>query len=44
MNQDQQRQQLLVEIQDFSQQMTEAWCVLGDFNSILYKDDRKGGN
>jgi len=24
--------------------MTEAWCVLGDFNSILYKDDRKGGN
>ncbi|KAJ8427232.1 hypothetical protein Cgig2_023069 [Carnegiea gigantea] len=24
--------------------MTEAWCVLGDFNSILYKDDRKRGN
>ena len=24
--------------------MTEAWCILGDFNSILYKEDRMGGN
>ena len=24
--------------------MTEAWCILGDFNAILYKEDRRGGN
>ncbi|KAJ8421701.1 LOW QUALITY PROTEIN: hypothetical protein Cgig2_002598 [Carnegiea gigantea] len=24
--------------------MTEAWCILGDFNSVLYKEDRMGGN
>jgi len=24
--------------------MTEAWCILGDFNVVLYKEDRRGGN
>ncbi|KAJ8421769.1 hypothetical protein Cgig2_000946 [Carnegiea gigantea] len=27
-----------------TQLSTSAWCILGDFNSILYKDDRIGGN
>jgi len=22
--------------------MNEAWCVLGDFNSVLHKEDRIG--
>ena len=44
MNQEQQRQHLWRDIQTLSQQMTEAWCILGDFNSVLYKEDRMGGN
>jgi len=24
--------------------MSEAWCILGNYNSILYKEDRMGGN
>jgi len=24
--------------------MTKAWCILGDFNSVLYKEDRMGDN
>ncbi|KAJ8420079.1 hypothetical protein Cgig2_019935 [Carnegiea gigantea] len=24
--------------------MTEAWCILGDFNAVLYKEDIRGGN
>ncbi|KAJ8427301.1 hypothetical protein Cgig2_002213 [Carnegiea gigantea] len=27
-----------------SHQMNEGWCIIGDFNAILYKDDRNGGN
>jgi len=26
-----------------AQGMNEAWCVLGDFNSTLHKEDRIGG-
>jgi len=26
------------------QQITEAWCILGDFNAVLYKEYRRGGN
>jgi len=29
---------------DLSQQMREAWCILGDFNVILYKEDRRRGD
>jgi len=24
--------------------MHEAWCILGDVNAILYKEDRRGGD
>jgi len=24
--------------------MTKAWCIIGDFNAVLHKDDRIGGN
>ncbi|KAJ8433485.1 hypothetical protein Cgig2_004423 [Carnegiea gigantea] len=44
MNNVQQRQQPWADLQGFSQQMTEAWCIMGDFNSVLYKEDRMGGN
>lgn len=43
MNQDHQRLKLWQDLQDIASQMTGAWCVLGDFNSVLYKDDRIGG-
>jgi len=23
--------------------MDEAWCVMGDFNAVLYQEDRQGG-
>jgi len=29
---------------DISHHMNEAWCIIGDFNAILYKEDRMGGN
>ena len=28
---------------NMAQDMDEAWCVLGDFNSFLYTRDRMGG-
>lgn len=24
--------------------MTEAWCILGDFNVVLYKENRRGSD
>ncbi|KAJ8427684.1 hypothetical protein Cgig2_027991 [Carnegiea gigantea] len=44
MNHDQQRQQMWDDLKAISQQMTEAWCILGDFNAVLHKEDRRGGN
>jgi len=44
MNHADQRQSLWKNLLDISLQMTEAWCILGDFNAILYKEDRLGGN
>ncbi|KAJ8434479.1 hypothetical protein Cgig2_012113 [Carnegiea gigantea] len=43
MNQEQMRMPLWEDLQVLAQQITEAWCMLGDFNSVLYKEDRIGG-
>ncbi|KAJ8428965.1 hypothetical protein Cgig2_003296 [Carnegiea gigantea] len=39
-----QREQLWLDLKDISQSMEEAWCLMGDFNSVISKDDRIGGN
>ncbi|KAJ8421292.1 LOW QUALITY PROTEIN: hypothetical protein Cgig2_031131 [Carnegiea gigantea] len=39
-----QRQPLWEDLHHISLSVPGAWCILGDFNSILYKDDRIGGN
>ncbi|KAJ8419347.1 LOW QUALITY PROTEIN: hypothetical protein Cgig2_025466 [Carnegiea gigantea] len=44
MNHDQQRQQMWEDLKALSQQMTEAWCTLGDLNVVLHKDGKRGGN
>ncbi|KAJ8425110.1 hypothetical protein Cgig2_015888 [Carnegiea gigantea] len=31
------------DLQTRTQHIPEAWCIIGDFNSILYKEDRMGG-
>ena len=41
-NQAEARQPLWEALIDITQNMDEAWCVLGDFNSILYPADRMG--
>ena len=43
-NQEQQRQPLWDELQQNSLAIPGAWCPLGDFNTILCKEDRYGGN
>ena len=37
------RQILWEDLQHLVQGMNEAWCILGDFNAILSKDDSIGG-
>jgi len=27
-----------------SQPINEAWCIIGDYNAVLCKEDRIGGN
>ena len=44
MNQEQQRQPMWNELLAWSHQMTEAWCIIGDLNAILYEEDGQGGN
>lgn len=44
MNHEQQRHHLWRELQDISTHMTEAWCIMGDFNAVMHKEDRIGGN
>ena len=44
MNQEQQRMPLWIDLHALAQQIDEAWCILGDFNLVLYKEDRMGGN
>ncbi|KAJ8435425.1 hypothetical protein Cgig2_013923 [Carnegiea gigantea] len=43
-NYEQQRKPLWEDLETISHQMQEAWCVLGDFNTILRKEDRMGGD
>jgi len=43
-NKEQQRTQLWTDLVDMTPTITDAWCILGDFNSILYKEDRIGGD
>ena len=43
MNQDSQRQKIWQDLQYIANQIIETLCVLGDFNSVLYKEDRIGG-
>ena len=43
MNKGKLREDLWADLQTLAQSINEAWCILGDFNSMLYKDDRKGG-
>jgi len=43
MNQEQMRMTLCADLQALSQQINETWCILGDFNSVLYKEDRMRG-
>ncbi|KAJ8426043.1 hypothetical protein Cgig2_021401 [Carnegiea gigantea] len=32
-----------MDAEGFVQEMDEAWCILGDFNAVLYPGDRMGG-
>ncbi|KAJ8422489.1 LOW QUALITY PROTEIN: hypothetical protein Cgig2_000558 [Carnegiea gigantea] len=43
-NQDGQRHHLWAELEQIASDVEDAWCVMGDFNSILYARDRMGGN
>ncbi|KAJ8419453.1 hypothetical protein Cgig2_030899 [Carnegiea gigantea] len=43
-NQEHLRGQLWSDLFSISQNMTDAWCILGDFNTILYKEDRFEGD
>ncbi|KAJ8425090.1 hypothetical protein Cgig2_034026 [Carnegiea gigantea] len=44
MNKEQQRLPLWTDLMDIARIMSSAWCVIGDFNAILYKLDRIGGD
>jgi len=37
------RKQLWEDLRMFANNMQEAWCVLGDFNTVLARKDRIGG-
>ncbi|KAJ8429362.1 LOW QUALITY PROTEIN: hypothetical protein Cgig2_033194 [Carnegiea gigantea] len=42
-NHDQQRRDLWDDLLNIAQSMDDAWCVLGDFNTVLHMGDRIGG-
>lgn len=44
LNHESQRFHLWHELKTIAARMTTAWCVLGDFNLVLYKEDRIRGN
>ncbi|KAJ8419619.1 hypothetical protein Cgig2_032648 [Carnegiea gigantea] len=39
-----QRQPLWTDLYDIAQEMTFAWSIIGDFNSVIYRADRQGGS
>ena len=43
LNHDHQRTPLWNDLITLGQNMNEAWCLLGDFNAVMYKEDRTGG-
>ncbi|KAJ8419728.1 LOW QUALITY PROTEIN: hypothetical protein Cgig2_019166 [Carnegiea gigantea] len=43
-NHEAQRHHLCNDLQNIAQTMDEAWCLMGDFNTICLKEDRIGGN
>ncbi|KAJ8420785.1 hypothetical protein Cgig2_030493 [Carnegiea gigantea] len=43
-NQEHQRKPLWEELHQISLSISGAWCILGDFNSVLFKEDRYGHN
>ena len=43
MNHDNQRQSIWDDLLVLTQQINEAWCILGDYNAVLYKEEIRGG-
>ena len=43
-NHESQRQPLWYDLHQLSLSVTGAWCIMGDFNAILYKNEHIGGN
>lgn len=43
-NHTQEQTQLWSDLSRIANNMTDAWCVLGDFNAVLSKEDREGGD
>ena len=43
-NQEHQKKPLWKELHQISLSISGAWCILRDFDSILFKEDRYGGN
>ncbi|KAJ8422407.1 hypothetical protein Cgig2_013227 [Carnegiea gigantea] len=43
-NHEQQRLSLWTDLTAMALSMDDAWCIMGDFNSILYRKDRIGGD
>jgi len=44
LNHEQQRRPLWNDLYDIAQNMSSAWSGIGDFNSVLYRADKQGGN
>jgi len=44
MNQEFQHEHLWNDLKDIAQSMDHAWCLIGDFNALRFKEDIIGGN
>ncbi|KAJ8440382.1 LOW QUALITY PROTEIN: hypothetical protein Cgig2_019371 [Carnegiea gigantea] len=44
LNHEQQRESLWNDLMDISSSIDRAWCLMGDFNTLRFKEDRIGGN